>query len=110
MKLLKQDKLNETLTQNWTKFIDYRSLLDLAINSIKLYANNWSPIQSDYKFQGNKIMISKTEVTPSGYLFDIKFEIKNKNDAAVGNFQIHVGFENSVRVSNMHGNLFIIQH
>lgn len=110
MKLLKTDKINETLVQNWTKFIDYRALLDLAINSIKLYANNWSPIQSTNTFKGNKIMIAKFNIDNSGYAFQVNFEIKFKDDVAIGSFQINIGFENAVRVSNMHGNLFTIPH
>lgn len=110
MNLLKRDKLNETLTQNWTKFIDYRNLLELAINSIKLYANNWTPIQSNHNFKGNKIMVSKTSISSSGYTFIVNFELQVKECVAIGNFQLNIGLENTVRVSDLHGNLFIIQH
>ena len=55
-------------------------------------------------------MVSKTSISPSGYTFIVKFELQVKECVAIGNFQLNIGLENTVRVSDLHGNLFIIQH
>jgi hypothetical protein len=106
MSILKKEKLADLLTANWTKFIDYRTLMSLAINSVKLYANNWSMLEYDKKIQGNKIMISKTIIEKHGLVFWVDFEVPIENKVAIGTIQFCQELSGNYRIEQIVGNLF----
>lgn len=106
MNIIKKEKLADLLTANWTKFIDYKSLMSFVINSVKLYAKNWSMLQYEKKIQGNKIMISKTIINDHEIIFWIDFEVPINNNLAIGTMEIGVTLSGSFQVKELLGNLF----
>jgi hypothetical protein len=106
MSILKKDKLADLLTANWTKFIDYRTLMSLVINSVKLYASNWSMLEYDKKIQGNKIMVSKTILTKQGLLFWVDFEVPIENKLAIGTIELCLDLSGNYHIEKIVGNLF----
>jgi hypothetical protein len=110
MQILKKEKLENTLTQNWTKFIDYKVLLDFAINTIKLYARNWTIVQSQIKFSGNKVMVVSSKLDNLGLTFNINYEIQIDNAVAIGSMSLHVNHSDSCSLKDIQGNVFILNY
>lgn len=108
MSILKKEKLADLLTANWTKFIDYRTLMSFVINSVKLYANNWSMLEYDKKIQGNKIMISKTILEKQGIIFWVDFEVPIDNKVAIGTIELCLELSGNYRTEKIVGNLFYV--
>lgn len=106
MNILKKEKLADLLTANWTKFIDYKSLMSFVINSVKLYAQNWSMLEYNKKIQSNKIMISKTIINDHEIIFWVDFEVPIENNLAIGTMEISVSLSGFFQVKNLLGNLF----
>jgi hypothetical protein len=106
MKVLKTEKLNETLTQTWTKYIDYRLLMDSIINTIKLYASNASIVQSNKKNTASKLVIAKTNINASGIIFDVNFDLNLDNIFATGTLSALIRFDGTCVLSNTKVNFF----
>lgn len=106
MKVLKTDKLNETLTQTWTKYIDYSIFMDSIINTIKLYASNASIIQSNKKSTASKLLITKTNIDSNGIFFEVNFDLNLDNVFATGNLSALIRFDGTCVFSNTKVNFF----
>lgn len=106
MSILNKEKLAELLTANWTKFIDYRTLMSLVINSVKLYASNWSMLEYDKKIQGNKIMVSKTTISERGLILWVDFEVPIDKKLAIGTIEMLLELSGNYRIEKIVGNLF----
>ena len=106
MSILKKDKLADLLTANWTKFIDYRTLMSFVINSVKLYASNWSMLEYDKKIQGNKIMVSKTILKKQGLLFWVDFEVPIEHKLSIGTIELYLDLSGNYHIEKIVGNLF----
>jgi hypothetical protein len=100
MKLFETKKVEEVLQQTWTKYIDYKFLLNFIINAVPLYASNWPTIMQYKKIQGNKISISKVTLLENEILFWIDFEVPLDNCLSTGTVEIS---------SNLNGNSKVIQ-
>jgi hypothetical protein len=110
MQMLKKEKLEDTLTQNWTKFIDYKVLLDFAINTIKLYARNWTLVQSQVNFTGNKVIVKSSKLDNLGLTFTITYEIKIDNSMAIGYMVLYIDYAGSSTIKEIQGNIFELNY
>ena len=106
MRFIKKDKLSETLTQNWTKYVDYKNLLDFIISTIKLYAKNLTRINYSQHFSGNKITVTKSDINTYGFKFDVKFEIKIENAICFGNISVLLSYDDDIKTEFIQANLF----
>ena len=106
MKILNKEKLADVLTQNWTKFIDYRALMSLAINSVQLYAKNWSLLEDNKKKNGNKITISKTSIKQNKMILWLEFEVQINTNVAIGTIELAMDFEGNLQINQTVGNIF----
>jgi len=106
MQILKKQKLAEILTANWTKYLDYKTLMSIAINTVQLYASNWSLLEYNKKIQGNKITISKTMIKNHDILFYLDFEIQISPNFAIGTIEIFMDLEGKFKIHKVHGNIF----
>jgi hypothetical protein len=110
MQILRKEKLENTLTQNWTKFIDYKVLLDFAINSIKLYARNWTVVQSQINFTGNKVTVQSSKLDNLGLTFNVSYEIKIDAAVAIGYMILYIDYAGSGTIKQIEGNLFELNY
>lgn len=108
MKIINQEKLANVLTQNWTKFLDYKTLMDFVINTVQLYVPNWSMLQYCAKIQGNKITVSKVTISKTALLFFINFEVIIDDKLASGTLELSVSLAGEHKVNNVYGNVFYI--
>ena len=106
MKILNKEKLADVLTQNWTKFIDYRALMSLAINSVQLYAKNWSLLEDNKKRNGNKITISKTSIKQNKMILWLEFEVQIDKNVAIGTIELAMDLEGNLQINQTVGNIF----
>jgi hypothetical protein len=106
MKIINQEKLANLLTQNWTKFLDYKNLMELVINTVQLYASNWSMLEYCGNIQGNKISVSKTEFNKTSILFYIYFEVLLDESVAMGTLELNVPLNGQHTVNKINGNIF----
>lgn len=88
MKIFEIKKVEDVLQQTWTKYIDYKYLLKLIINTVPLYASNWPKIIEYKKMQGNKISISKVSLRNTDILFWIDFEVQTNIGLSAGTVEI----------------------
>ena len=110
MQMLRKEKLEDTLTQNWTKFIDYKVLLDFVINTIKLYARNWTVVQSQINFTGNKVTVKSSKLDNLGLTFTVSYEIKVDYNVAIGFMILYIDYAGSCTIKQIHGNLFELNY
>jgi len=106
MRILYKDKLADLLTQNWTKFIDYKTLMSFAINSVQLYAKNWCMLEHDKKNKNNKIMISKTRIENNYMVFWLDFEVIVQENLAIGSIEFTTDLMGNFKLKEITGNLF----
>lgn len=106
MKIINQEKLANMLTQNWTKFLDYKNLMMFVTNTVQLYAPNWSMLEYSAKIQANKITVIKTTLLKNSFLFFIQFEIIIENRLASGTLELNVPLDGNYQLNNIQGNIF----
>ena len=107
MKLINRKNLEDLLLQNWTKFIDIKSISDLLINNIQLYASNWSVLVPTRSYATKKIHISKTEFTPEkDLIFWFSFEISKNDKFYVGTFEIICAIDGAFKINNTSGIIY----
>lgn len=107
MKIFLKQKLEELLASNWTKFIDYKSLLDIVTNNVLLYAPNWSTIQSSINIKTKKIYISKFEITENNnFRIWINFEIPINHNFATGALELQCNLLGQYEITNCVGNIY----
>ena len=106
MQILKKQKLAEILAANWTKYLDYKTLMSLAISTVQLYASNWSLLEYNKKIQGNKIMVSKTILKKQGLLFWVDFEVPIENKLSIGTIELYLDLSGNYHIEKIVGNLF----
>lgn len=106
MRLLYKEKLAELLTQNWTKFIDYKTLMSFAINSVKLYAKNWAMLEYEQKNKTNKIMISRTCIQNNLIMFWLDFEVIVEKNLSIGTIEFTIDLNGNFELKEIKGNVF----
>ncbi len=106
MKLIDKKKLEEVLSSNWSKFIDYKSLLDITVNSIQLYAQNWSTIYSSQS-KIKKIQITKMEIEKTNQIkIWVNFQIPLENKIAIGAIELLLDIQGNFELTNCVGNFY----
>jgi len=107
MNIVNRKKLEETLSSNWTKFIDYKSLNDIAVNSIELYAPNWSTIYSNSSTL-KKLQLTKLEIQDNNQIkIWINFVIPFNEKTAVGAMELLFDLNGNYTLNNIVGNFYI---
>lgn len=106
MDIINKEKLTNLLTQNWTKFIEYKTLISLVINNVQLYAKNWPLLEYNTKNKVNKITISKTNFKNDALIFHVNFEVLIEQNLAVGTLDLCVPFNGKYRIDKIRGNVF----
>jgi hypothetical protein len=108
MKILKYEKLQETLFTNWTKYIDFKDLSALIINTLQLYANNWTTLIATKNFNTRKITLSKIDFTADNQLLMwFSFEVPYKERTAVGTLELKCAIGKQPIVSQVTGNFYL---
>lgn len=107
MKLINRKNLEDLLLQNWTKFIDIKSISDLLINNIQLYASNWSVLLPTRAYTTKKIHISKAEFTPEkDFLLWLSFELSKNDKFYVGTIELICAIDGSFKINNTNGIIY----
>jgi len=107
MKLFEKQKIEEVLTLNWTKYIDYKMLLNFIVNAVPLYASNWAMIKQYKKIQGNKITISKVSLLQNDISFWVSFEIPSNSGVALGTAEILSSIHGDFKMNNISGTILV---
>jgi hypothetical protein len=108
MKLFEIKKLEELLATNWSKFISYKTFLDIVANNIPLYAPNWSTIQSSRSIKVKTINFSKFEITKNNLIkIWANFEIPFENKIAVGTMEVLCDLNGNYEISRAVGNFYL---
>ncbi len=106
MKIITLQKMEELLQLQWTKFVDYKNLMDLIINNIPLYAGNWNTIVQARNISTKKVMVSKVNISQEGILFWFSFEIPMNEKTAVGTAELLCALNGTVKIQRISGNFF----
>jgi len=107
MKILKEEKLKESLFENWTKYIDYSELSSMLVNTIKLYASNWTTIALSKNFSTKKITLSKIDFNNGKLVWWFKFEMPFNEKTAVGTIEIVGALGSQPYFSQITGNYYL---
>lgn len=108
--ILKITELEETLVQNWTKFIDSRLLLKQVLED----ANQIASLNIVHDKEANfnkKIQISITDFkqkeNPSIFEICVEFTVPRENGILVGSHYYSLGLNGSFFLENSSGTLFL---
>jgi hypothetical protein len=107
MKILNEEKLKETLFENWTRYIDYTELGSIIINTIKLYASNWNTIALSKNFTTKKITISKIDFHNGNLLWWFNFEMPFNEKTAIGTIELIGALGKQPSFSQITGNFYL---
>lgn len=106
MNIVNKKKLEEVLSSSWSKFIDYKSLFDIAVNSIELYAPNWSTIYSNVSTL-KKLQLTKLEIQDNAKIkIWINFEIPLNEKTAIGAMELLFDINGNYILNNIVGNFY----
>lgn len=106
MKLFEKQKLEEVLKNNWTKYINYKLLMNYIVNAVPLYAPNWAILKQFKKNQGNKITISKINLLNDSILLWVDFEVPYQNSVALGTIEIAMKLNGAFETTHISGTIY----
>jgi hypothetical protein len=108
MKLIEKKKLEQLLATNWSKFISYKTAIDIIANNILLYAPNWSTIQSTKPKQLKTLNFSKFEIQENSTIkIWINFEIPFENKLAIGTLEALIDIAGNYKITSVSGNFYV---
>lgn len=106
--VLQEEKLEEILVANWTRFLDSSRLMALVLNKVKENENKLSFISgTDIKQKGVSITISRFYLTTRGFNLWVDFHIPlGPEQMAEGTMELNLGHNGSISHINTVGNIF----
>lgn len=107
-KVLKEDKLEELLVANWTKFLDSGKIMGYVLQVVQANLNNLAVIPStDMRPKGVQITLSRFHWTMSGFLIWVEFNVPVAiNKLAEGTVELHLSSNGTLSYTQVLGNLY----
>ena len=106
--VFKEDKLEEILVANWTRFLDSSKLLAFVLQNVQANINNLAIISgSEIKPKGVSLTISRCYWMTQGFAIWAEFQIPvSANKQAEGTMELHLSNDGSISHIRTLGNIY----
>jgi hypothetical protein len=106
--VLKEDKLEELLVANWTKFLNSSKLMAFALQNARDRLQSFAIIPStDVRNKGVQVTLSRFQIVPTGFILWVEFNVPIETDSvAVGTTELHLSNTGDIKHIQTLGNLY----
>lgn len=105
--VLKEDKLEELLVANWTKFLDSSKVMAFCLRTVRDRIKTLAPVPAtELRQRGTQITLSRFQIVADGFIMWVEFTVPIDDKTAVGTTELFL--TNTGEISHIHtlGNLY----
>lgn len=90
--VLKDDKLEELLVANWTKFLDSQKVMAFVLQNVRDRIESFACIPSaEFRNNGVRVTLSRFQIVPNGFIVWVEFTVPTEDSAvAIGTTELHL--------------------
>lgn len=106
--VLKEDKLEEVLVANWTKFLNSSKLMAFALQNARERIDSFNIIPTtELRNKGVQVTLSRFQIVPSGFIIWMEFTVPIESDAiATGTTELLLSNKGDISHIQTMGNLY----
>lgn len=106
--VLKDDKLEELLVANWTKFLDSQKVMAFVLRQVRDRSESFACIPSaEFRNNGVRVMLSRFQIVPNGFIVWAEFTVPiEANCVAIGTTELHLTNTGDISHIQTLGNIY----